>query len=334
MKLRPSVFVFLLFLVSPVSFGDDLDRSNELFNKSYSTLIESTQYLEMSPDLAWSFVQGSISWDYSIQEQTKILVFSKSKLEEFDRLLERYSSLDLSDTYAVKHRSAMLEYLYSFRSILIDMIADSDVVLLATESRDLARLTQASINVGWHLIRLMEEENDLNSKKTYSTETWEPVRWLNMSIAAGNKIMININKTIAGIAFPDASNASSRDDLFQLLESAERNLRLYGQRITVGRDKARGLVTYAEEHPEIMERYGTLSTIGKVADSYIASFDDEAILRDGMEEVVELLQRIMRDGNTQPDETLRILQTFNLKKKLIVKRRRELAEHRAELWSD
>ena len=108
MKLRPAVFVFLLFLVSPVSFGDDLDRSNELFNKSYLVLQESKQYLEMNADLAWSFVYGSISWDYSIQEQTKILVFAKSKLEEFDRLLERYSSLDLSDTYAVKHRRGHL----------------------------------------------------------------------------------------------------------------------------------------------------------------------------------------------------------------------------------
>ena len=329
MKLRPTVLVFLLFLISPVSSGDDLDRSVELYWKSHSVLVETTRHLIENVNLGWASAQGEIGPDYAITEQTKNLLLAKSKFEEFDRLLERYSSLKVTDRFAVKHKSTMLEYLYSSRPVLIEMITEGEAILSATESQDIDGLSRASINLQWQNILQMEGENALISTTNYRLSTWEPVLWLNLCQVAANKTQIDFNEAVIGVIV-----GYSQDDVLQLLDSAERNLRTYRRQITVGREKTRGLVAYAEEHPEIMETYGTLTDIAERADTYIASFDNESIMADAQEEMIEFEKKLVIEKNIPRDELVRMFQSFELKQKLILKRRYELAAERAERFGN
>ena len=143
--------------------------------------------------------QGEIGPDYAITEQTKNLLLAKSKFEEFDRLLERYSSLKVTDRFAVKHKSTMLEYLYSSRPVLIEMITEGEAILSATESQDIDGLSRASINLQWQNILQMEGENALISTTNYRLSTWEPVLWLNLCQVAANKTQIDFNEAVIGV---------------------------------------------------------------------------------------------------------------------------------------
>ena len=159
MKLRPTVLVFLLFLISPVSSGDELDQSQKLHRKTYMTSVEVMNYLAENLSLAWASVYGEVDVNYSIREQINNLALAKSKFEEFDRLLERYSDLKVTSKDGVKHKSIMLEQLYSSRPVLIEMIAQGDAVRLATESQDTVVLEEADVEFMRQSILHLESEN-------------------------------------------------------------------------------------------------------------------------------------------------------------------------------
>jgi hypothetical protein len=190
MKLRPTVLVLLLFLISPVSSGDELDQSQKLHRKTYMTSVEVMNYLAENLSLAWASVYGEVDVNYSIREQINNLALAKSKFEEFDRLLERYSDLKVTSKDGVKHKSIMLEQLYSSRPVLIEMIAQGDAVRLATESQDTVVLEKADVEFMRQSILHLESENASLSAAVYQIELWHPTLWLNQCIEAstGTKV--------------------------------------------------------------------------------------------------------------------------------------------------
>ena len=88
MKLRPAILIILLFLIPSVEAQEDLFQSAKEYRKPYLVVIEVVNYLSENYALSWSFFEGNVSIEHSVQKQESNLRLARSKLKEFDHLLK------------------------------------------------------------------------------------------------------------------------------------------------------------------------------------------------------------------------------------------------------
>ena len=110
MKLRPAILVILLFLIPSVEAQEDLYQLVKEYQKPYLVVAEVIKYFSENHALSWSFFQGNVSIEHSVQKQESNLRLARSKLKDFDHLLKLYSGLKVVSKAGVKHKSIMLDF--------------------------------------------------------------------------------------------------------------------------------------------------------------------------------------------------------------------------------
>jgi len=299
MKLRPVILIILLFLIPSIEAQEDLYQSAKEYRKPYLVVTEVINYLRENHDLSWLFFEGDVSIEHSVQKQELNLRLARSKLKEFDHLLNIYSELKVVSKAGVEHKSIMLNFFDEIRPEVSEMLWLGELVLQATKSNDFDALQGLSGLQIRQRIFLLASESAVSRASIPQIEVWHPARYRVLCNIAGNDTLTDV------LRFTDSwINEDREEDLILFVRSAEQNLRSYNQHIRDGFNKTNEFVPMLRTDQQIAGNPELLSVFEEMAIVFVDVFRNELGIANSLTETVAMFREIAV-GNAPPSENVK-----------------------------